>query len=132
MWLFHLGNVYQYFRESGMVDQGMVKNLDQILNPEKLATDAGVQVRSNILHLSLRTLIRLPSFQGKITYIIAEPSKIGHYYRKLKLSKNVRINRCVCLNENDFLKDSNGSLKVRSVLFDSLALCEFTKYDDYL
>ena len=64
---FHLGNFYQYFRESGMVDQGMVKNLDQILNPEKLATDAGVQVRSNILHLSLRTLIRLSSFQGKIT-----------------------------------------------------------------
>merc|ERR1712037_1005644 len=52
-----LGNVYQYFRESSWVDQGMVKNLDQILNPEKLATDAGVQVRSNILHLSLRTLI---------------------------------------------------------------------------
>ena len=63
-----------------MVDQGMVKNLDQILNPEKLATDAGVQVRSNILHLSLRTLIRLSSFQGKITlpfkmFGMGQPSK---------------------------------------------------------
>ena len=53
---FHLGNVYQYVRESGVIDQTVVKNLDQILNPEKLATDAGVQARTNFLHLSLRTL----------------------------------------------------------------------------
>ena len=56
LFFFHLGNVYQYVRESGLIDQTAVKNLDQILNPEKLATDAGVQARTNFLHLSLRTL----------------------------------------------------------------------------
>ena len=57
--IFHLGNVYQYVRESGMIDSAMVKHLDQILNPEKLATDAGVQVRTNILHLGKAICARL-------------------------------------------------------------------------
>ena len=57
--IFHLGNVYQYVRESGMIDPAAVKHLDQILNPEKLATDAGVQARTNILHLGKAICCRL-------------------------------------------------------------------------
>ena len=39
-----------------MIEQAMAKHLDQILKPEKLAIDAGVQFRTNILHLGFRTL----------------------------------------------------------------------------
>ena len=38
MLFLHIGNVYQYIRESGIIDQATVKQLDKILNPEKLAT----------------------------------------------------------------------------------------------
>ena len=51
------GSAYHYLRDANVFDPSTVRSLDVLLNPEKLGTDAGVPIRSNIFHIGWRFLL---------------------------------------------------------------------------